>query len=97
MPNHIKEATATAESHGPNDFDSLKRDFVAMQADLKLLVQALTEKGHELADDAIGGMSDGGKRAIGVTEQTIRKRPLLAVLLVFVVGLILGRVFAQRR
>jgi ElaB/YqjD/DUF883 family membrane-anchored ribosome-binding protein len=92
-PSHIKEATA-AET---NDFETLKRDFAAMQADLKTLVQALSDKGQAMASEALDGMSESSKRMVGTAELKIRQKPLLAVLLAFVAGLILGRLFASRR
>ncbi len=68
-----------------------------MQADLKVLVQALSDKGGAIAGEALDGMSDASKRAVDTAESTIRKRPLLAVLLAFVIGMLLGRVFVSRR
>jgi ElaB/YqjD/DUF883 family membrane-anchored ribosome-binding protein len=93
MPNHIKEATAADAS----DYETLKRDFTAMQADMKRLLQTLSDKGQALATETLDGMSDSSKKALGAAETQIRQKPLLAVLLAFIVGMILGRLFVSRR
>lgn len=78
------------------DIDALRQDMATLRHDLSSVLDHVIddskEKSRELRDKA----KDAGKRAMDATESQIKERPFLSVLMVFVIGMILGKMLDQR-
>ena len=95
------------EKHLGKDVDNLKKDISKLKEDLSSIAESLLEKGKaetEAAKDRLGERFGDeleaarlkGKEKVGSIEDQIRQKPLQSLLIAFVVGLFLGKLFDQR-
>jgi len=85
------QATSQATSQ---DSTAAARDFASeLQAELKKTLDSARERSHDLIDQA----RDQGDKAIDQLEKKIEQYPLMALLLVFLAGLLLGKLFERRQ
>lgn len=75
-----------------DDLDALKADLASLRASMGELVGSLVDEGKARASNAGDAVAKKAKATIAGAEDSIRERPLLAVLIALVIGLILGRV-----
>ena len=86
------------------DVETLKDDISKLKEDLSTIAQTLLEKGKsegEIAKDRISesirdefqAAKDKGKEKVETIEDQIREKPLLSILIAFVIGLFLGKLF----
>ena len=69
------------------------RDFAKeIQSELRNTLNQARDKGRDFLDQA----KEGGDKAIGKLEKQIEERPLLTLLIVFIAGLLLAKLFERR-
>lgn len=89
------------------DVDTLKEDISKLKDDLASIAETLLEKGKVETDAAREKLAEGlkdefqaaremGKEKVGSIEDKIRDKPLQSLLIAFVVGLFLGKIFDRR-
>ncbi len=94
--------------HGlSKDVETLKEDISKLRVDLSGIAEALLERGRnegEAAKDRISesirdefqAAREKGKESVESIEDRIREKPLQSLLIAFVVGLLLGKIFDRR-
>lgn len=80
-----------------NDMETLRHDLTQLRGDIASMMGNLTKAGKSEALELRDKAKDVGKRAADATESQIKERPFLAVLVVFLVGLVLGKLIDARR
>lgn len=89
------------------DVETLKEDISKLREDLSGIAEALLERGRSETEAAKGRISEGlrdefqaarekGKESVESIEDRIREKPLQSLLIAFVVGLFLGKIFDRR-
>ena len=89
------------------DIDTLRDDVAKLRTDLSHLAKSLLEKGKNETDSArekvieelrneFGSARDKGMETVDSVEQTIQERPFISLLIAFLAGLILGKLFDRR-
>lgn len=89
------------------DVDTLKEDISKLKDDLASIAETLLEKGKaetDAAKERLGEtLSDEfqsarvkGKEKVDSLEDQIRDKPLMSLLIAFVIGLFLGKLFDRR-
>ena len=89
------------------DVDNLKKDISKLKEDLSSIAESLLEKGKaetgtakdrlgERFGDELEAARLKGKEKVESIEDQIREKPLQSLLIAFVVGLFLGKLFDQR-
>ncbi len=93
-------ATASTDFKG---LDEIRSDMSSLRDDLTQALRQLTNddegttgRVREAAAALRDKSKDLGKRAIDSTETQIKERPFLSILVVFLIGLVLGKVLDQR-
>lgn len=70
-----------------NSGESVQKDMDALKGDLAALRATM----HQLVENVIKSGTGNAENAVKVTKETIKERPIMAVLLMFLLGLLLGR------
>ncbi|MEE9176155.1 MAG: hypothetical protein V3U19_08295 [Thermodesulfobacteriota bacterium] len=89
------------------DVETLKDDLSKLREDLTGIAQSLLEKGKTETEAAKDKLSEGlqdefqavrdkSKETVESLEDQIREKPLLSLLIAFIVGLFLGKLFDRR-
>ncbi len=89
------------------DVETLKDDLSKLREDLTGIAQSLLEKGKTETEAAKDKLSEGlqdefqavrdkSKETVESIEDQIREKPLLSLLIAFIVGLFLGKLFDHR-
>lgn len=78
-----------------NEMDSIRADLSQLRTDLATIMGNLADAGKVESADLQDKAREVGKRAADITEAQIRERPLLSVFVVFLVGLILGKILER--
>jgi ElaB/YqjD/DUF883 family membrane-anchored ribosome-binding protein len=89
------------------DVDTLKEDISKLKDDLASIAETLLEKGKAETEDAkdrlgerLGEASQSAreksKETVASLEDQIREKPLMSLLIAFVIGLFLGKLFDRR-
>jgi ElaB/YqjD/DUF883 family membrane-anchored ribosome-binding protein len=78
------------------DLDAIRTDLAQLRSDLSTAMRGMMDAGKEKAGDLRDKAVDTGKRAIEATETQIKERPFLSILVVFLIGILLGKMFDQR-
>jgi len=89
------------------DVETLKDDISKLREDLTGIAQTLIEKGKTETEAAKDKLSEGlrdefqsardmSKETVESIEDQIREKPLLSLLIAFIVGLFLGKLFDRR-
>jgi ElaB/YqjD/DUF883 family membrane-anchored ribosome-binding protein len=89
------------------DVETLKDDLSKLREDLTGIAQSLLEKGKTETEAAKDKLSEGlqdefqavrdkSKETVESIEDQIREKPLLSLLIAFIVGLFLGKLFDRR-
>lgn len=89
------------------DVETLKDDILKLREDLSGIAQSLLEKGKSETEAAKEKLSEGlqdefqaaremGKEKVESIEDHIREKPLQSLLIAFVIGLFLGKLFDRR-
>ena len=92
-------ATLSTDNRG---LDEIRKDMSRLRDDLNSALRQIVDTGeehHYLRDKASAlaeKTKEVGKRAIDATETQIKERPFLSVLVVFLIGLVLGKLLDQR-
>ena len=79
-----------------HDSDALMREIAALKTNLASLSRLLLERGTEKTEDAAQRFAPAAKQAFESTQTSIRARPVLSMLLVFLIGLLFGRLVLRR-
>ena len=96
---------ATHQAAAPNDRsvevtghepDALIKEIAALKSHLASLSQLLLERGAEGTADAARRFAPAARQALESTQTSIRARPVLAMLLAFLIGLVFGRLVPRR-
>ena len=89
------------------DVETLKEDISRLREDLSGMAKTLLEKGKSETGAAKDKLSEGlrdefqsardmSKETVESLEDQIREKPLLSLLIAFIVGLFLGKLFDRR-
>ena len=89
------------------DVETLKEDISKLREDLSGIAQSLLDRGKSETESAKDRLSEGlsdefqaardkGKETVESLEDQIREKPLLSLLIAFVIGLFLGKLFDRR-
>jgi len=89
------------------DVETLRDDISKLREDLSGIAQSLLEKGKSETDAAKEMLSEGlqdefqaarekSKETVASLEAQIREKPLVSLLIAFVIGLFLGKLFDRR-
>lgn len=89
------------------DVETLKEDISKLREDLSGIAEALLERGKteggaakdrisESIRDEFQAAREKGKESVESIEDRIREKPLQSLLIAFVVGLFLGKIFDRR-
>ncbi len=89
------------------DLEALREDVTKLRSDLSQLAKSLLDKGKSETDTAkdrvmeelmsnLRSARDKSSGAVGSVEHKIQEKPLMSLLIAFVVGLILGKLFDSR-
>jgi len=89
------------------DVETLKEDISKLREDFAGIAQSLLEKGKAETEAAKGKISEGlrdefqsarekSKESVASLEDQIREKPLMSLLIAFVIGLFLGKLFDRR-
>lgn len=90
-----------------SDIEALKEDVTKLRSDLSQLGKTLLEKGKQETDAAKDKVIEElkheletarfkSKETVQSVEQQIREKPFYSLLIAFVAGLILGKLFEKR-
>ncbi len=96
-----------AQENLGKDIDNLKEDMAKLRADLSQLGKALLEKGKSETDMAkdrvieelkleLQSARKKGKETVDSVEQQIQEKPFVSLLVAFLAGLLLGKMFERR-
>lgn len=96
-----------AEPRIDMDIESLKENVAKLREDLSQMTQTLLEKGKsetEVAKDRLieelkielEAAKVKGKETVETLETQIQEKPLASLLIAFIVGLVLGKLFDRR-
>lgn len=89
------------------DVETLKEDISKLRDDLSSIAQALLEKGMNESESAKERISESirdefqaarnkSKESVETLEGRIREKPLQSLIIAFVIGLFLGKLFDRR-
>ncbi len=89
------------------DINNLKEDVTKLRSDLSQLGKTLLEKGKHETDTAkdkvieelkseLQAARSKGKETVESVEQQIQQKPFISLLIAFMIGLILGKLFERR-
>lgn len=78
------------------ELEALRQDMSKLRTDLSSVIRSLMDEGKTRAGAMATRAKETGKRAVEATEEQIKERPFLSILVVFLVGLILGKLFDQK-
>lgn len=89
-------------SHETN-IESIQPDLAAIQKEIQSLREHLASMSKILiervtvgAADVVKPLGEAGKETVTRAQASIRDRPLLSVLIAFVIGLVFGKLFARK-
>ena len=96
-----------AEPKLDQDIENLKDNVAKLRADLSQITQTLLEKGKsetEVAKDRLieelkyelEAAKAKGKETVETVESQIQEKPFMSLLIAFIVGLVLGKLFDRR-
>lgn len=89
------------------DLEALREDVTKLRSDLSHLAKSLLEKGKSETDSArdrvveelmsnLRSARQKGSDTVGTVEHRIQEKPLMSLLIAFLAGLILGKLFDKR-
>jgi ElaB/YqjD/DUF883 family membrane-anchored ribosome-binding protein len=89
------------------DLETLKGDISKLREDLTGIAQILLEKGKSETEAAKGRLSEGlqdefqaardkSKETVESLERQIKEKPMLSLIIAFILGLFLGKLFDRR-
>ena len=89
------------------DIESLKENVANLRSDISKITQTLLEKGKsetEVAKDRLieelkydlEAAREKGKKTVENVESQIQEKPFLSLLIAFIIGLVLSKVFDRR-
>lgn len=89
------------------DIETLREDVARLRTDLSHIAKSLLEKGKNETDSArdkvLGDLRseffaarDKGLEKMDTVEHTIQEKPFISLLIAFLAGLILGKLFERR-
>lgn len=89
------------------DLETLREDVAKLRTDLSHIAKSLLEKGKNETDSArekvfgdirneLFAARDKGLEKMDTVEQTIQEKPFISLLIAFLAGLILGKLFERR-
>ncbi|MGH7849381.1 MAG: DUF883 family protein [Thermodesulfobacteriota bacterium] len=89
------------------DLEALREDVTKLRSDLSQLAKSLLDKGKSETDTAkdrvmeelmsnLRSARDKSSETVESVEHKIQEKPLMSLLIAFVVGLILGKLFESR-
>lgn len=81
------------ESH---EFQNLKQDLDVLRKDLAKLSNTLLSEAKTGAESVLEGLNKQSSRAVHQAEAKISERPLLALLISFLLGLVLAKALDHR-
>lgn len=96
-----------AQENIGKEMDNLKEDMAKLRADLSQLGKALLERGKNETDVAKDKVIDElksellsarkrGKEKVDSVEHQIQEKPIVSLLIAFLAGLLLGKLFERR-
>lgn len=89
------------------DLETLKDDVTKLRADLSQIAKSLLEKGKNERDSAkdrvleelsydLRSARDKSRETVGTVEHKIQEKPFMSLLIAFLIGLVLGKVFDRK-
>jgi len=89
------------------DLEILKKDISKLREDLSGVAKSLLEKGKSETEAAKGRLSEGvqnefqvardkSKETVESLERQIKEKPMLSLIIAFILGLFLGKLFDRR-
>jgi ElaB/YqjD/DUF883 family membrane-anchored ribosome-binding protein len=94
MPTTTSSA-ANGQDTLERDLDALKKDLSVLKADLATVLQSFLAQGEAGASRTGDSLDAAKRRFIEQSEQKIRQRPLVALLIAFVIGLVFGQILRR--
>lgn len=96
-----------AQDNLGKEMDNLKEDMAKLRADLSQLGKTLLERGKNETDIAkerameelkreLQSARNKGKETVNSVEQQIQEKPFVSLLIAFLAGLLLGKMFERR-
>jgi ElaB/YqjD/DUF883 family membrane-anchored ribosome-binding protein len=89
------------------DLETLRDDVTKLRADLSQIAKSLLEKGKNERDSArdrvleelsydLRSARDKSRETVGTVEHKIQEKPFMSLLIAFLIGLVLGKVFDRK-
>lgn len=78
------------------DLTAMKNDMSRLRSDLGELLSRFADDGRARTTALKERVVDSSRRARSATEERIRTRPFISIVMVFAVGLVLGKILDQR-
>ena len=89
------------------DLETLREDVTKLRADLSQIAKSLLEKGKNETDSAkdrifeelrydLQSARNKGRETVDTVENKIQEKPLMSLLIAFLIGLVLGKLFDRR-
>ena len=79
-----------------HDSEALMREIAALKTNLASLSKLLLDRGAEGTAEVAQKFAPAAKQAFESTQTSIRARPVLSMLLVFLIGLLFGRLVSRK-
>ncbi len=83
-------------NNGQQSIEAIRDDMSQLREDLNGAIKVLMDSGKSKASAVKDKSVEAGRRAIDATETQIKERPFLSIMIVFLVGILLGKMFDQR-
>lgn len=89
------------------DLETLREDVTRLRADLSQIAKSLLERGKNETDTAkervieelkfdLQSARDKGRETVDTVEHKIQEKPFMSLLIAFLIGLVLGKLFDHR-
>ncbi len=83
-------------NNGDQNLAGIRDDMSKLREDVNAALRGLMDSGKTRAGALKDKGAEMGRRAIDTTETQIKERPFLSVLMVFLIGMLLGKIVDQR-
>lgn len=90
-------ASSSTSSSSSTDLSSVKEDLAILREDLQHVLEQVLETGKERGSALKDKFMETGRKVAEPAEHAIRERPLVSILVIFLVGLVLGKLMDLRR
>lgn len=92
----VKEEAFLRNKTESEDYHNLKRDLDALRRDFAKLSSGLIGEAKASAEQVMSGINQKSTQAVQKAEAKITEKPLLSLLLSFVIGLVVAKVLDSR-